>query len=209
MSRNRIIGGFEDALERGQSGMTKAAKQTVQDFAGATKSQITGNQSAPKPVDGGTNEHAKASAPQSQASDKGANETAQKDPNGSNSGMTDAERVEFLKNLYGKKSDAPQKQPQKGSGSVKQALGIPQNDPNGGKSPEEAAKIEALRRQLHGNYYQELIRPKRKEESVSEKIEREDQEKKMSDIEEQKKKPAPLPATVKQGTGEAVVGVSG
>ncbi len=93
--------------------------------------------------------------------------------------------------------------------TVKNALGIPEIGSNQ-KTPEELAKIEALRQQLHGQYYQDLTNPqKAPEENVTEKLEREDQEKKMADLETDKEKPPPLPATVKQGTGENVVGVSG
>ncbi len=93
--------------------------------------------------------------------------------------------------------------------TIKNAMGIPEiaTDP---RTPEELAKIEALRGQLHGEYYQKLTKPQQQEEeSVVDKLEREDQEKKMEDLETQKEKPPPLPSTVKQGTGENVVGVSG
>jgi len=95
--------------------------------------------------------------------------------------------------------------------TIKAAMGIPDVlSPNNQKTPEEEAKMEALRGELHGEYYRKLIRPQQQqEESVVEKIEREDQEKKIEDFETQKEKPPPLPATTKQGTGENVVGVSG
>lgn len=199
MSTNRVIGGFEDAIERGQSAIKKSAKQSASDFGTTVKGQVTGSQTpAPSDSNGrGTNEHAVADQSQQQ-----------------NPQMTDADRVEFLKNLYGKndhnskaKNDKPKPN---NSGSVKQAIGILQKDPNEGKTPEEIAKIEALRKQLHSDYYQNTFnRPKPKEESVTEKIEREEQVKQFEDLEKEKKKPAPLPATVKQGTGESVVGISG
>ncbi|MBI2621774.1 MAG: hypothetical protein HYW63_04000 [Candidatus Levybacteria bacterium] len=109
----------------------------------------------------------------------------------------------------------PQSEPQKtntpqNQSTVSAAIGIPQKDPNEGKTPEEIAKIEALRQQLHKDYYESLTnRKKPEEEHVTEKLEREEEKKKLSELEEEKKKPPPLPATVKQGTGEKVVGVSG
>lgn len=200
MSRNRVIGGFEDAIERGQQTVKSATLQTVSDFASSTKGQITGVQSpavSNPNLAQGTNEQAASSQAPAQQQQK-----------------TDVERVEFLKALYGKSdSSSSQKKDQSkpnNSGSVTQALGIPQKDPDAGKTPEEIAKLQALKNQLHQEYYQDLVnRPKPKEEPVAEKLEREEQEEKMSEIEEQKKKPAPLPATVKRGTGENVVGVSG
>lgn len=165
-----INSGFGEVLERGQTTVKKAAKQTVSDFAQAVKGQITGNQN-----DQGTNEQANAAQNQQK--------------------MSDEEAKKFLGDLYGK-SDQSSNSNQK----------IPP-----GKTPEEIAKIEILRKQLHGRYYDELINPKKPEpeEAVVEKIEREDQEEKMELWEKDKKKPPPLPATVKQGTGESVVGVSG
>lgn len=200
MSRSRMIGGFEDAVERGQSVIKKSAKQSANDFATSVKGQVTGNQTT-TPSDSagnGTNEQA--------ASDQNQQQNPQ---------MTDADRVEFLKNLYGKsdhgsKTKNDKSKPDNNSGSVKQALGIPQKDPNEGKTSEEIAKIQALRNQLHSDYYQNTFnKPKPKEETVTEKIEREEQMKQFEDLEKEKKKPAPLPATVKQGTGESVVGISG
>ena len=93
--------------------------------------------------------------------------------------------------------------------TVTTAMGLP-DALNGVKTPEEEAKMEALRGELHGEYYRKLTKPQQQEEeSVVEKLEREDQEKKFDDLETQKEKPPPLPSTVKQGTGENVVGVSG
>ncbi len=169
-----------EILERGQSSVKKAGKQTVSDFVQTTKGQITGLSSG---SDQGTNEQANSV------------QTAQQQ-------MTDKDRVEFLRNLYGK-SDNSSKTKSQGSNP-------PQKSPNVGKTPEELAKIEALRKQLHGDYYQSLTNPaKPQEETVTEKLEREDEKEKMELWEKDKKKPPPLPATVKQGTGESVVGVSG
>ena len=198
VNRNRLVGGFEDTFERGQSSIKKSTKNSVNDFAKSTKNQIMGNSSQTPPADQGTNE----SGDSGQSSDQ---------PQ-----MTDEERVEFLKDLYGKNNNSNdnsndnQKKAQKGTGDVTQALGVPQKDPNEGKTPEEIVKLEALRKQLHGDYYQDLLnKSKQKEEPVAEKLEREEEEKKMSELEEEKKKPSELPKTVKQGTAESVVGASG
>ncbi len=213
-NRNRVIGGFEYAVERGQTATKSAAKQTVNDFAGSVKGQVTGSQNqVPTGAGSGTNENANAGAAQQQPpSDQGTGESNAL-PNQQNQQMTDAQRVEFLRNLYGKSDNNAKandgKAPQKGSGPVAQALGVPQKDPNEGKSPEEIAKIEVLRRQLHSDYYQNLVnRPKPKEEPVAEKMEKEKQMEALVEQKKEQEKPGPL-QNVKQGTGEAVVGVSG
>lgn len=198
------IGGFEEIVETGKSSVQnaqKSAAQAAKKFVGTAVGQVTGK--IPKQQDSaGTNE--------------AANAQAQKQ-------MSDDQAKQFLKDLYGTpdkdsqndiKSPDPKKQnppantdPQN---PLAQAAGLTPKDPNVGKSPEELAKIEALRNQLHGEYYQKLTKPKpQEEETVVDKLEREDQEKKLADLETNKEKPPPLPATVKQGTGENVVGVSG
>ena len=187
-----MVGGFEDTFERGQSVVTKSVKNSANDFAAAAKSQITGS-SSPDP-----------------AGEQGTNESGSSAQNPSQSQMTDQERVEFLSDLYGKgnsknNSGSSQKNSQKGTGDVTQALGIPQKDPYEGKTPEEIAKIEALTRQLHSNYYQELMeKSKPKNEPVAEKLEREEEEKKMTELNENNNEmTSPInPQMVKQGTGE-------
>jgi hypothetical protein len=207
MSRNRVIGSFEDAIEQGQQAVKSGVKQGVTDFAQSAKGQITGSQSSPS-----QGSHQTQAAP----SDQGSNEHGASNPSAQQqSQKTDEERVEFLKDLYGKNdhssgSKTDKSDPKKGSGSVAQAVGVPQKDPNEGKTPEEAAKLQALRIQLHQNYYQNLVnRPKSKDEPVTEKLEREEREAKMAEFQTQKEKPPPINPTVKQGTGENVVGASG
>src|SRR3990170_4474488 len=57
------------------------------------------------------------------------------------------------------------------------ALGIAPKDPNAGKTPEELRKIEALRKQLHGQYYDKMVNPQKSpEEPVAEKIERQERQ---------------------------------
>lgn len=204
MSNNRVIGGFEDAIERGQSAVTQAAKQTVKDFAGSAKGQLTGSagQSFASQIGQSTDDHGTSEAASGASSQ--------------NSGQpqkSDEDRVKFLQDLYGKsdhggKSNNTHSDDSK-TGAIKQALGI-SADPNAGKSPEELAKLAALRNQLHAKYYQELTTPKQREVSVTEKLEREEQIERMDAFEKDKKKPtAAINPTMKQGTAESVVGVSG
>ncbi len=204
----KMIGGFEDigeaAHEVGQAAVSQTKKQ-VSGFAKTATSQITGNQSQPN----------------TDPNQQGANEQGAQ----SNQQMSDDQAKKFLQDLYGPsqpqgqdKSLPSQKNPgnqaqnqnqNQNSNAVSDALGLPQTDPNKGKTPEEMVEIEALRKQLHADYYRTLTTPKPQEERVSEKLEREDQEKQMEDLEKEEKKPNTLPVTVKQGTGESMVGVSG
>jgi hypothetical protein len=197
-NRNRMIGGFEDTFERGQSAVAKSVKSTASDFASSTKSQLTGFSSQ-------------------QPADQGTNEAGSSVQNSDQSQMTDQERVEFLSDLYGKgngknNSSNSQKNTQKGAGDITQALGIPQKDPYEGKTPEEIAQIESLRRQLHSDYYQDLLnKSKSNDEPVAEKLEREEEEKNMAALTENKDdlNPAINPQMVKQGTGERVLSTVG
>src|SRR3989344_6657056 len=118
---------FGEILEKGQS--------TVSDFAKTAKGQIVGKTS-------------QGSA------------QAQK--------MSDDQAKQFLSDLYGptkpdtnnqkiqnqnQSSSQPSAQKQN---PVSQTIGVTKPDPNVGKSQEELAKIEGLRRQLHADYYQSL-----------------------------------------------------
>ena len=196
MSKNRVIGGFEEVLERGQSTITTAAKQTVTDFAGTAKGQLTGGQNPPS-----------QNSPQTSSSDHGSNEHG---ASGQNQHMSDDAAQQYLKDLYGVKdqnkssSRGGHDDSQKGSGSLSQVLGIPEKDSNAGKTPDEIAKMQALRIQLHQKYIRDTFdRPKQKEESVTEKLEREDKEEEMQELATQRENPPPLNPTVKQGTAES------
>lgn len=117
--------------------------------------------------------------------------------------------METIKTALGIPGEKPKEDAQSARDTVVSAMGLP-DILKDKKTPEEEAKIEALRGQLHGEYYQKLTKPQQQaEETVVDKLEREDQEKKFEDFETNKEKPPPLPATTKQGTGENVVGVSG
>ena len=190
-----------EMLERGQSTVknaTKSAKQGAQNFARTGLGQVTGLQTpAPQQSDQGTNEQANAAAQNQQK-------------------MSDEEAKKFLQDLYGspdKKSD-PDKSKTQGTQNpqnpIAQAVGATPKNPNKGKSPEELAKIEALRQQLHGDYYQTLVNPQKpQEEPVTEKLEREGQEEKMTELETEKKKPPPIAVQKVQQSAEKFRGVSG
>lgn len=207
MSRNRVVGGFEDTFESAQSSVATAVKQTAKDFTATTKGQITGGSTASTP-------QANGHQPSHGGNDHGTNESAaagqhQNDPAASQ--KSDQERIDFLRDLYGKSDHGAKAQnPEHKSVSVKDALGVPESDPNKNLSPEEKMKLEALRAKIHNEkYYQPLInRPQQKDEPVTEKLEREDRMEAIEEQKKQEKKPGPL-QMVKQGTAESVVGVSG
>lgn len=80
------------------------------------------------------------------------------------------------------------------------------------RSPEEIAAQKAkdevdlsqARQRLHSVYSGGLSTPSVPKESVSQRIEREDQAKKQEEMQTQAHKPPPLPPNVKQGTGEKI-----
>jgi hypothetical protein len=194
------IGGFEDVIETGRStaqNIKKSATAGAVNFAKTTTGQITGSQASVTPQnDQGTNEAATAAQKQ----------------------MSDDQAKQFLKDLYG--PTKPQGGDIKNSGNkpaaqnsnqslIQQVAGITPKNPNEGKKPEEIAKMQSLRNTLHQEYYQNLTNPQKpKEESITEKLENEKQLEQLEEVEKEKKKPDPL-ATVKKGTGETMVGVSG
>lgn len=206
----KVIGGFEDlgeaAHEAGQN-IAGQAKQQVKNTAQTAAGQITGSQSLPNQTNpnvpaSGTNEHSSAKQ---------------------NNQMSDDQAKQFLKDLYGPStpaqrqdslmpsaSDDKPKQQAQPQNIVAQAVGLTPADPNKGKTPEEVAKIAGLRNQLHADYYRSLTTPKPQEERAAEKIEREDQENEMEELQKAEEKPqSVVPPGTKQGTGETVVGVSG
>jgi hypothetical protein len=183
MSSNRVIGAFEEAVEQGSQALRHGAKKQASDFAKTTVNQVTGS-----------------------SQDQGTNEQAQNNQNQ----LTDDQAKQFLKDLYGKSKPEEKKSPQSNQTAVQKALGIKAKDSNEGKTPEEVANMDVIRKELHSEYYQKLVNPpKQREESVQEKLEREDEEEKVELWQKEKKKPKDLPVTVKQGTGEKMVGVAG
>ncbi len=78
------------------------------------------------------------------------------------------------------------------------------------KTPEEAEKLESLRRELHSDYYQKLTHPDKQQElRPAEKVE-EEKKKEMIELQEKEaKKPAPLSVQRAQNKAEQFRGVSG
>lgn len=108
-----------------------------------------------------------------------------------------------------KQAQKPQATQQAGSvsNSIKNQI-----NPASQKSPEDQAKIEKIRQELHSNYYQNLINPpKAKEEPVAEKLEAEDKQEEQKKIfEEQKKQESDAAIRATQSrTTETLKGIGG
>lgn len=85
-----------------------------------------------------------------------------------------------------------------------------QNNPNQ-KSPEELARIEKLKKELHAEYYQQFTNPRKQEERSAEKVEREEGEK-MQELQikkEEEKKNEPIPVIRAKHKAERFRGASG
>lgn len=190
MNPKAALGQFQDEIEKGAKRQFKlTAQATKQQFVSQKQQSQSGAQGA------GTNE-------------QGGHQQQQ----GQNPQQQDQFTKEFIQDMY-----APT--------SGQQAHGFSPSDPSGkqpsqffkaqmqqGKSPEEAQKLESLRKRLHDEvYYLPLTQRKQQqqEERPTEKVERE----KMEDLqlEDQKKKDAPPPLAVQMAKNKAeqFPGVSG
>ncbi len=80
-----------------------------------------------------------------------------------------------------------------------------------GPTPQEEKKIEELRRELHGKYYQTFTAPKQQEERPLEKIEREKQQEihEMQIKQQEEKKKEPISIVRAKNKAEKFRGVSG
>ncbi len=243
----KMIGSFEDVIEKGQSGVKQAVKSAQTGAASFAKTAA--GQTSNTPSDQGVNEANAQNPTQQQMSDDDAQKFLQdlygvkkpaQDPNQQNQqaqvnslpaakkptqnqqtvkaalGLVGSAKpqekaptpMETIKTALGIPGEKPKSEAPTPRETIKAAMGIP--DVGGQKTPEEMSKMQALRSQLHGEYYQKLTKLQKQEETVVDKLEREDQEKKMADLETDKDKPKPpINPTMKQGTAESSVGVSG
>lgn len=196
MQIGKVLGNFEDEVEKN---VKRQFKQTAQ----AIKGQVSPQKSSPANTSGG-----KAST------DSGTNEQGGGGQAQNQQPATDQFAQEFIEDLYAP-SD-PQAAAQYGYGT--------QIDPSGkqpsqffkaqiqqGKTPDEAAQLEALRKKLHDEvYYIPLTRRQQQEEErPTEKIEREKMEELQHDDEKKKKEPPPLAVQMATNKAERFPGVSG
>lgn len=125
--------------------------------------------------------------------------------------QSDQETKKVIEELYEKSPDKNQNQNQQAplahQGAIQnlssQVLGMEQ-------SPEVTAQLEAVRKQLHDAYFQNTFnKPKQQEESVTEKNEREDQQKSWELQQKQAEAPPPLAVQRAQTHTEMMPGTSG
>lgn len=110
------------------------------------------------------------------------------------------ENANFVKELYGA---TPNPKPQEVKNPQQQeAINMAEKNP--GKTPEEIQQMMALRQQLHGEYYQKLTHPVKRQEEAQEEQERaaeRTERLKMEDLQEEQKKKEkakPLPQEAKK-----------
>ncbi len=130
---------------------------------------------------------------------------------GQNVGDSSDETKKVVEGLYEKSPDKNQNQNQQNQNQhqnvvqnlTNQVLGVTQ-------SPEVQAQLEVVRKELHSAYYQNLVNPpKQEEESVVEKIEREDQQKDWDLKQKEMAAPPPLAVQMGQSHAEKFPGASG
>jgi hypothetical protein len=181
-----------EQLEDGVSQVKQQVKQAPQSIANSVVSQVTGKTSSDK----GSNEAGQSDTHQQQAHQQQSNE-------------------DFVKELYGP-SENNAKSHADGEGKApterqKAAAEYIQEKVEGGMTPEEAQKLQSLRNKLHQEYYQKLIsyeQPK-PEERKADKMEKEKEQDEMRELEEQKKKDAPIAVQMGANKAEQFPGASG
>jgi hypothetical protein len=181
-----MLGDFEESIERG-------VKQQLKSTGQAVTSQLNPMQSAqsqPASADAGTNE---------QAGVGGAQSPSQSDP----------ATQEFVKNMY---APSNHQQPHGMSDPKQQPSQFVQQQIQNGKTPEEAAKLEQLRKKLHDEtYYIPLTqrKPHEAEQKEEEQVKEQEKMAKLEELEEKKKKDQPIALKMATQTAETFRGASG
>ncbi len=124
---------------------------------------------------------------------------------------SDEERKEFLKRLYGKSETSNLDQAEKDQKDKGKSLKDNEFERQiANKTPQEQEQLRQLRKALHGEYYQQLVNPKRQEEErPAEKVEKE-KKIEMQELEQKKaERPPPLPIQRAQERVEKFPGASG
>lgn len=186
MQVKAIIGDFEEGMERAVKRQFKLTKQAVQSqFISSNKQQTHGQ--AASVQDAGTNEQG------------GQVQQGQQQP------ATDQFAKEFIQDMYAPTANNQQ------TGN-KQPSAYFQQLTQKGYTPEEAQKLEALRKKLHDEmYYIPLTKrqQRQEEERPAEKVEREKMEELQHEDEKKKKEPPPLAVQMASNKAERFPGVSG
>ncbi|MBI4084555.1 MAG: hypothetical protein HY431_01475 [Candidatus Levybacteria bacterium] len=192
MQAKSVLGSFEEGIEKG---VKRQFKHTAQAVKGQFSSQKTQQSQSGQTQDSGTNEQAAGAAQQ-----------GQQQP------TTDQFAKEFIEDMYA--STANNQQPTNDGQQTgnKQPSAYFQQLTQKGYTPEEAQKLESLRKKLHDEtYYIPLTKrqPQQEEERPAEKVEREKMEELQHEDEKKKKEPPPLAVQMASNKAERFPGVSG
>ena len=159
--------------------------------------------------------------PQEMAQDAGKQIASNADDNKSANGQkpeeqkagfqNDEDRIAFLKSLYGPTEEEKQNPPSPASGVASARQGDEEFEKQiADKTPEEQQQLRALRKQLHDQYYQQLIHPaKPQEERPAEKVENEKKQEMAELQQKEEKKPQPLAVQREQNKAEQFRGAAG
>lgn len=199
MQISKVLGTFEEEIEKG-------AKRQFKQTAQAVKGQF----STQKPSSSAQASGGKAST------DTGANEQGGGAKTQGQQPATDQFAQEFIEDLYAP-SDPSSSAPLSGASdgqatSGKQPSVYFQQQVQKGYTPEEAQKLESLRKRLHDEvYYIPLTRrqQQQEEERPAEKVEREKMEELQHDDDKKKHEPPPLDVQMATNKAERFPGVSG
>lgn len=195
-----VLGSFEEGIEKGVKRQFKQTAQTV-------KGQFSTQKPSPsaQPSDGQA----------ASGTDTGTSEQGGQAQQQGQQATTDQFAQEFIEDLYAP-SD-PHVAQQYGYGtqpdpSGKQPSAFFQQQIQNGLTPEEAQKLESLRKKIHDEvYYIPLTRrqQQQEEERPAEKVEREKMEELQHDDEKKKHEPPPLAVQMATNKTERFPGVSG
>ncbi len=188
-------------LKKGLGGIGNLGKQVGKGIVEETKKSVKGAASQVTGIErAGEKKEGEKQPAQSQKNEQKAGEQTP------NKAGTDKD---FVKGLYGKSGNQSQETAKTAQAQTAQKIA----EENPERTPEEVQKMVQLRQQLHKESYYDptFNRPKPKEETVAEKIEKEDEEKKMKELEVAKKQEKKKPIAVDQAERktEAFRGASG
>jgi hypothetical protein len=181
---NGLKGFLEDTVEKVEEGVKSQAQAVVQ----STKGQVTGGQ-------------------QATSSDHGTNEAATTDPSQQ---IAKQATKDFVKELYAPSDH--QGAGNTGEGSAKEPSEFVKEQLEKGTVPDEAMKLEALRKKLHDEvYYVPLTQRKPHEVEQKEEEQKKEQEKMeaLENEEEKKKKDRPIAVQMADSRTERFPGASG
>ncbi len=195
MQIGKVLGNFEDEIEKG---VKRQFKQTAQ----AVKGQFSSQKPSSAQPSGG---QATGSTDVGTSEQGGGTQQSQQS-------TTDQFAKEFIEDMYAPTANNQQPTNDGQQTGNKQPSAYFQQLTQKGKTPDEAQKLEALRKKLHEEmYYIPLTKrqQRQEEERPAEKVEREKMEELKLEDEKKKKEPPPLAVQMAAQKAEKFPGVSG